>query len=104
MKKDLQTLEERVRDFTKRVFPNASLEGITAKIREEAEELDDSPSDMTEAADVMIALASLMVRQGRTLDDLVYAAHLKMDCNERRDWHPADARGVHRHVKEGSHA
>ena len=95
---DIATLEERVRAFSKRLNP--SLEGITAKLIEEANELHDAPMDMAEAADLFLVLTHLMIKQNRTLDDLVYAAHCKMDCNERRKWHPADANGIHRHVKE----
>ena len=69
--------------------------------RYEVEEWRNQPGDIMEAADALILVAGCALKQGFTLEELLTAAHQKMDVNNLRQWGAADADGVHHHVEDG---
>lgn len=66
----------------------------------ESKELAENPNDETECADCLILLLDINRRAGRTLEDLLIAAHNKQDINEKRTWGKPDENGVIRHTNE----
>lgn len=97
----LQALWNRQNEFQRRVFPNQTVEAKLKHLKREVDEAMANPSDRLEWADCLLLLFAAAAKQGLTLDDLLIAAHQKIDINNDRQWHAPDRDGVCAHVKEG---
>jgi len=93
-------LVERIADFQKRKFPNVTVAAKLLHAQKEITEVINDPNDLVEWADVLILFLAAAHQQGLTLPQLVAAAYVKMDENERRKWAAPDADGCVHHIKE----
>lgn len=95
---EFSTLQRLVCDWAKEKFPDQTLAGKEAHLRKELQELLDSDlKDVTEMADCVLLMLQLADAQDKKLLLEVFA---KFKINRERTWAPADADGVHSHVKE----
>ena len=96
----MRQLFERVVDFQKRKFPNQPFSAKAKHLMGEVEEWMADPHDRKEAADCFILVLACADKQGITLEQLIEAAHAKMDENNLRRWSAPDADGVYHHLEE----
>lgn len=96
---NLSELLQEVADWAIPTFPNATPDSWCAHIQKEAQELRDDPSDIIEAADLLILVGGLVVKQGFTIRDLENAVRQKLEINKKRVWGEPDADGVVEHVE-----
>ena len=97
----LDALIARVAEFQQRRFPDQSVAAKMNHLKREADEVGKNPGDRLEWADVFLLLLGGLWKQDMTFDDLLIAAHQKMDINNDRQWGEPDADGVHHHIEEG---
>lgn len=100
MKFAFEQLAWRVAEFQSRVFPESKTSATLAHLAREVEELRADPDDLSEFADVLILTLGAAAKQGFTPEQLLTAAHQKMDVNNLRRWSAPDAEGVCQHVEE----
>ncbi len=98
---DVQGLQDRIAEFQRTRFSGQTLQGKLTHLQREVKELQASPGDSMEWADVVILLLGAAEMRGMSVADLVDAARIKMGINERRSWGPPDAEGCCSHVEEG---
>lgn len=96
----VQQLQDRIVRWQRATFPNQTVTGQLNHLQREVGEAIKDPNDITEWADMFILFLGSAGRNFFVVPDLIAAAHAKMDINEKRQWHAADADGVHRHVEE----
>ena len=82
-------------------FPQRTPHSIATHLLREATELQQSPDDPSEIADVFLLLIALANEVGV---DLARAVNAKLALNKARTWGTPDAHGVVEHVKEASDA
>lgn len=95
----LRKLFDRVAEFQQRNFPHQSLDSKLVGAQREIGELRNAPDDLSEWADVLIFFFGAADKKGLTPDQLIAAAHAKMDVNVLRRWDKPDADGVHHHIE-----
>ncbi|HMP82764.1 MAG TPA: DUF550 domain-containing protein [Verrucomicrobiota bacterium] len=103
MRTNFEHLFLRVRQFQKRTFPHQSLNGKLNHAAREIEEIRKRPEDISEHADLLILAIAVAGDQGFTPEQLIAAAHEKMDINFLRKWSAPDAAGVcsHQEIYDG---
>lgn len=75
------------REWSDHTFgPGERLKGVLAHIREELEEVEKEPQDISEWADLLILTIDGATRQGFSGADLIGAYHDKMFTNRTREW------------------
>jgi phosphoribosyl-ATP pyrophosphohydrolase len=87
------SLENRVIEWHKETFPNATNEAVLAKLHEELLEVisaKDQGELVMEIADITIVSIVLLERLGFSLENVVYS---KMAINQARQWGPEDETG-----------
>mgnify|MGYP002632438467 CR=1 FL=1 len=72
---------------------------ILEHMKEEVEELQESPTDLTEYADVFTLLLDAARTQGISGEDILFAAYGKLAENRHRQWGPVNEKGYHNHIK-----
>jgi len=75
-------------------FPNSTAATVLSHLKEEAEELGDTPG-AEEAADVLMLLIALADKMGF---DLLAAAQDKLEINKHREWTTTAAEGHTKHT------
>lgn len=79
------------------MFPNATIDGVLAHLREEINTEMDGTEDLSESADVLILLFQYcMLREIDLYDEL----GKKMLTNMKRQWQDADYEGIYRHIDD----
>ncbi len=96
----LRLLFRRVEKFQDRNFPGQPLDAKFIHLGHEVEELRQAPGDLSEWADVLILYLGAAATQKITLEELLTAAHAKMDENNLRRWSKPDASGVCHHIED----
>ncbi|RPA65772.1 DUF550 domain-containing protein [Gordonia oryzae] len=95
---------ERQREFSLRTFgPGQRLAGVLDHIRKELKEIEDSPDDITEWADLIILAFDGAMRSGHEPQDIIDAIKTKQTKNEQRewpDWRTQDPNKAIEHVRE----
>lgn len=103
MKFDLVAHIERQRAFSEEVFgPGERYEGIADHIREELDELAESPLDLEEWVDVALLALDGAWRAGHSPEEIAKAIAMKQSKNELRkwpDWRTQDRRKSIKHIK-----
>ena len=94
----LQQLQNRIEAFQRRKFPKQPADAKLAHCHREITELRADPNDISEWADVLILFLGAAACQCISSEDLIRAAHAKMDVNECRKWGEPDGEGVCRHI------
>lgn len=84
-----------VAQWAEATFPGQTAKSKADHLVDEARELADAPDDGEEMADVLLLLLHIAHMQGV---NLMLEARKKLEINKRRQWGPADTRGVHKHV------
>ena len=85
--------------FQRRNFPNQTLAAKLEHLRREVVELQASPTDLSEWADVLILFLGSANKAGLAATELIAIAHEKMAINEKRQWPSTpDAAGVYHHL------
>lgn len=82
----MRRLFDEITNFSKDKFPNASAQDHLKKLRQEAKEAIESPNDLYEYADCLIALIAAASRAGYSYDKLEWAAFEKLEVNKNRKW------------------
>lgn len=83
----------RQREFSERMFgPGARTKGVLDHIRKELKEIEDSPNDLNEWADVVILALDGAWRAGYEPHEIIAAIKAKQARNESRQW--PDWRGL----------
>lgn len=95
---NLEAVLREVTDWQREQFPQRTAHSIATHLLEEAQELQRSPADAEEMADVMMLLAGLAAFNGY---DLASAVRPKLAKNKARTWGSPDEDGVVKHVKGG---
>ena len=105
----LSGFQKYVGEWNVSTFPNSSITGHINHIRQEVDELDAELKLLVinpcqnirnvaeEAADIFILLLSLA---HKFKFDLLVSAADKMRLLQQRQWHPADANGIHHHIAQ----
>ena len=84
--------------WSKKQFPDATLEGTLAHIEKELHEIREHPDDLYEVADVIILCCQLAAIAGKH-DMLMYHIGVKHELNKQRRWpKEPDASGVYQHL------
>jgi hypothetical protein len=91
----ISTISKDVAEWAEKTFPNQTPKSKAEHLVDEAKELAEKPGDMEEMADVFLLLVHIAYMQGV---NLLEAARKKLEINRKRQWGPADERGVHKHV------
>jgi hypothetical protein len=82
-----------------KLFPKAgAIEHIT-KLKQEADEVIETPKDIEEYADCLFALISASVKAGFTCDELINATTEKAIINSNRKWKEMPD-GTHQHIRK----
>lgn len=78
---------ERQREFSLRTFgPGQRLAGVLDHIRKELKEVETSPDDVTEWADLIILAFDGAMRSGHDPQQIIHAIKGKQAKNEQREW------------------
>jgi hypothetical protein len=93
-------LVKRVDEFQSRVFPHQSFDSKAEHLGREVMEWRKAPQLIMECADVFLLTLGCACKQGFTVEQLLSAAHEKMDINNLRRWSHPDEQGVHHHIEE----
>ncbi|TDR82152.1 dATP/dGTP pyrophosphohydrolase domain-containing protein [Paludibacterium purpuratum] len=103
---DLIAHLHRQRAFSEKTFgPGARTAGVCDHIRKELIEVEASPNDVTEWADVILLAFDGAWRAGFTPEEIAAALGAKQTKNEARtwpDWRTADPNKAIEHVKDGA--
>ena len=85
--------------FSVEVFiENDSIDHIT-KLKEEADEIIENPSDIFEYADCFLCLYASAYKAGFTHDEIVKACEDKFEILKQRKWEKL-SNGMYQHIKE----
>ena len=77
----------RQQEWSRRTFgPGPRTGGLIEHIREELEEIEAAPLDLTEWADVVMLALDGAWRAGHSPEAIIAAVHAKQERNERRTW------------------
>ena len=101
-KHEWEILQVEVSDWAASVFGDSTLHARMEHIRRETYEIEESPDEPLEWADVMLIFLHAMHRQGMSMDDLLSACWEKFHIVRRRDWAKPDEHGVVEHIREDS--
>ena len=77
---------KRISRFAENTFPDVEAKTHAKKLIEEANELYQEPTDITEVADCMIALIGTASKSGFTLKDIKRAINEKLEIIESVEW------------------
>jgi len=83
--------------WAKSAFPDAGSVEHLLKLRQEAVEAINSPEDITEYADCLIALLGASFKAGFDYSDLLKAVENKLLVNTTRNW-KKESDGTYQHV------
>lgn len=95
----LDVLARDIRAWQAETFPHATPASVAEHLRREAEELEATPSDPEEIADIFHLLVGAATVNGYDLDEVV---RRKFIINRARTWQTPDEHGVVEHVREMS--
>jgi hypothetical protein len=73
---------------------------ILKHLKEEVDELINTPTDLEEYADILILTLQALYLSGYSVDDWLKASWKKHYVNIQRKWLPPDEEGIVRHVKD----
>lgn len=73
--------------------------GALNHLRDELDEIADSPEDVFEWADALALVIDGARLAGHSFGNLALAYSAKLEINKARKWAPLDARGVSQHLK-----
>ena len=83
----LESLCRRQRKFSLKTFgPEQRVAGVIAHIRKELKEVEDSPSDAFEWADIVLLALDGAMRSGISPDEISQVIFDKLKINQSRDW------------------
>lgn len=97
---ELQKLMDETGAFVDTIFPNRPLSAPLGKLKEEVQELCDSPQDDMEYADVLLVLLDAYRTKGGDANQLMNYAYGKLAINKNRKWGKPDENGVFSHIKD----
>jgi len=80
------TLFNSIGEWSKKTFPDAGSIQHIIKLKNEAQEVIESPYDIKEYADCIIALLSAAYKADITFFELVKAVEDKLEINKKRNW------------------
>lgn len=92
-------LQDRIAAWADRTFPGKSLASTFEHLREELEEIEETPDDPHEWADVLLMLVHAAKSEGFSMSALFDACEAKLAICQQRKWLPPDENGVVRHDK-----
>ena len=92
-----------VHRWQKDQFPERTPHSVATHLAKEAGELAKEPTNITEAADVLMLFTGLMRENGWSLGDVAVAIEHKLMVNKQRAWGQPDADGVVEHLEEIEH-
>lgn len=93
----LLPLQKRLAKWARKVFPHSTQESRLEHLRRELKELEATPTNGEEMADVALILLHMAEEAGV---DLGLEMRKKLEINEWRNWGAPDAKGVSHHVKD----
>ena len=73
-------------EFSVKTFTGATAKGHLRKLKEEADEAIEDPTDIKEYADCLMALFGAAYKAGFTYDALIQAGKEKLEINKSRKW------------------
>ena len=73
-------------EFSVKTFTGATAKGHLRKLKEEADEAIEDPTDIKEYADCLMALFGAAYKAGFTYDSLIQAGKEKLEINKSRKW------------------
>jgi hypothetical protein len=82
----IEQLFDSIGSWSKTAFPDAGTIDHIKKLQQEAEEVIQEPSDITEYADCVIALFAGAWKSGISFNELVEAVDQKLEVNKKREW------------------
>ena len=86
-------------DWSERTFPQRTNHSILTHMRRELDEIEESPGNIEEWADVMLLLMHGLMEQGFYLKDLLQGVISKFSKNTELKWKSPDEHGVVEHEK-----
>lgn len=92
----MRNLQE-IAEWQNETFPNATVESKLHHLKEEVEELLETPYDESEYADAFLLLWGAWAKQGKTFEQPMDAVDAKMEINRNREWGNPDENGVIKH-------
>lgn len=92
-------LQDRTTAWANQTFPASGLASTFAHLREELDEIEETPSDPHEWADVLLMLLHSSRNAGFSMSDLFAACEEKLAICQGRTWLEPDENGVVRHAK-----
>lgn len=99
----LQRLQDRIHAWHLKTFPGQpAVAKLKHLVKEITTELIPDIKARAEWADVFILFLCAAAMEGLTADDLIQAAHHKMDINVMRKWSKPDKDGVIEHIREST--
>ena len=102
--RDWTHLQGRVTEWAQRTFPDSTLNAQLEHIHEELTEVEETPSDEFEWADVLLIFMHAALEQGLTMADLYHACEKKFAIVQKRQWGDPDERGVVHHADRPARA
>ena len=92
--------QEIIAEWAKKTFKDSSISSTIAHLRDEIDEIEESPDEIEEWADVIILYMNAAYYSGHSMDDILIAVHKKFEKNKNRSWGEPDERGVVKHIDE----
>jgi hypothetical protein len=86
-------------EFSVKTFTGATAKGHLRKLKEEADEAIEDPTDIKEYADCLMALFGAAYKAGFTYDALIQAGKEKLEINKSRKWVKLENE-IYQHIKE----
>jgi len=86
-------------EFSVKTFTGATAKGHLRKLKEEADEAIEDPTDIKEYADCLMALFGAAYKAGFTYDSLIQAGKEKLEINKSRKWVKLENE-IYQHIKE----
>ncbi len=94
------TTQKTIAEWSKNTFKDSTVLSNIAHLRDEIDEIEESPDNIIEWADVIILYMNAAYLSGHSMDDILIAVHKKFEKNKNRSWGEPDKRGVVKHIDE----
>lgn len=95
---DWKTTQKTIAEWSWNTFKDSTIRSNIAHLRDEIDEIEETPENIEEWADVIILYMNAAHFSGHSMDDILKAVHAKHEKNKKRKWGEPDERGVVRHI------